>query len=225
MRWPCALAPPAQAPTTPAWRWMARARSRQRKASSMASPTGIWGQARGQTEGTAVHGPEAARAGVPARLPAHRRPAPGRPLAAPAGAIMSTVTDLHDWYRVLFGAPERIGLTPGASQRGTLALQREPNCACRSPLAAPAKGPAAPPAAILLLSSLLPPALARVLSRHTGGAAGARGQHRWPGVGGARPGGGLARLGLLFCGRHAWLDLLPVHQAAGRAGQRRRLAG
>ena len=31
---------------------------------------------------------------------------------------MSTVEDLHNWYRVLFGAPERLGLTQGEPDGG-----------------------------------------------------------------------------------------------------------
>lgn len=64
---------------------------------------------------------------VPAgpRLKGSLPPRPGTPCPrTPAGAIFSTVADLHDWYRVLFGAPERVGLSPGVSRGVSPTLRR-----------------------------------------------------------------------------------------------------
>ncbi len=44
--------------------------------------------------------------------------APNSGCPAAAGAVMSTVGDLHNWYRVLFGAPEQLGLTQGELDGG-----------------------------------------------------------------------------------------------------------
>lgn len=46
---------------------------------------------------------------------------PGNPSARNAGAVMSTAVDLHNFYRVLFASPERIGLSQG--ERGVGRLQ------------------------------------------------------------------------------------------------------